>query len=89
MKRRNYASKEMIAMVATLREKGIKEYICSTSYVTKTGKVKTLKHVWKSTAQGISAYANNMFLKYGDSVCVVVTYFDNDMKFHILCEYGA
>ncbi len=89
MKRQNTACKEMIAEIVEFRKNGIRHFICSTDYWTDNGKHRHLKPVVKHTAQGISAYANAMWHKYGDSVTVEVGYFDNDCKWHKYTTYRA
>ena len=89
MKRRNTACREMIEEVATFRKDGIKNFICTADYYTESGKHKTLNPVMKHTAQGISAYANAMYNKYGDTVTVEVGYFDNNCKWHTYTTYHA
>ena len=89
MKRRNTADSWLIEKVAELKKNGIDFFLCETTYTTKSGKEKTLRSVTKSTAAGISAYANNMYLKYGDSMCVTVGYFDKAFNWHTLTTYHA
>ena len=82
-KRLNYADESMIKEVAELRKQGIKDFICST-----IADGKRLKPVMKHTAQGISAYANSMYRKYGDVTMVEVGYFDDDLNWKTYCIYG-
>ena len=89
MKRKDYSSNWMKNRVAELKKSGVTEFLCNASYVTANGKVKVLAPALKSTAQGISAYANRMYLKYGDTLTVNVSYFDNEFKSHILTTYSA
>ena len=84
MKRRNTADSEMIKDFSELKKAGITNFICTTT----NGK-KWYKPVMKHTAQGVSAYANSMYIKYGDSVKVEVGYFDNKCDWHIYTTYCA
>ena len=89
MKRKDYSSEWMKNRVAELKKSGVTEFLCNASYVTTNGKAKALAPALKSTAQGISAYANRMYLKYGDTLTVTVSYFDNEFKSHTLTTYSA
>lgn len=84
MKRTNTADSYTIAQVKELRKQGITDFYCTTN----TGK-KTLKTVVKGTAQGISAYANKMYRKYGDEVTVNVGYFDSNCNWVDMMNYHA
>lgn len=84
MKRRNTACRYMIEEFAELKKQGIKDFICTT-----WNGDKRYKPVMKHTAQGVSAYANDMYKKYGDSTTVEVGYFDNDFNWHTYCTYNA
>ena len=84
MARINYADPEMIREINELRKRGIKRFICDCWTDTKF-----YKPVIKGTAQGISAYANAMFAKHGDSTTVVVSYLDKEFKLHEYCTYHA
>lgn len=84
MKRRNTASDEMIREFAELKKQGIVDFICTT-----WNGEKRYNPVMKHTAQGVSAYANKMYNKYGDGVAVEVGFFDNAFKWHTYCTYGA
>lgn len=84
MKRRNTACESMIRKFAELKKQGITDFICTT-----WNGDKRYKPVMKHTAQGVSAYANNMYNKYGDGVAVEVGYFDNNFKWHTYCTYQA
>ena len=86
--KRNYAGKDCINEINALRKAGIKMFFCSTSYE-KDGKVKHLKPVIKGTAAGISAYANDMYIRYGDTVSVRVTYYDHDLNQHVSTTYSC
>lgn len=83
MKRQNTASKEMIEDFAELKKQGIKHFL-----VTTTTDTKTYTPVVKSTAQGVSSYANKMFRKYGDDTKVEVGYFDSNCNYNTYCTYG-
>lgn len=82
--RRNTADAGMVKDFAELKKQGVTDFICTTS----NGE-KVYKPVMKHTAQGVSAYANRMYSKYGDSVMVEVGYFDSWCKWHDYCTYGA
>lgn len=84
MKRTNTADEVMITEIAELRKSGIKNFICTAS----TDK-KMYKPVMKHTAQGISAYANFAYRKYGEAVKVAVGYFDDDCNWKNYCTYSA
>lgn len=84
MKRRNTADYEMIKDFAELKKDGITNFICTTK-----NENKWYKPVMKHTAQGVSAYANKMYSKYGDSVQVEVGYFDNNCDWHTYTTYCA
>lgn len=84
MKRTNTADEVMIKEIAELRKNGIKNFICTAS----TGN-KVYKPVMKHTAQGISAYANAAYRKYGDAARVEVGYFDDDCNWKTYCTYSA
>ena len=84
MKRRNTADESMIKDFATLKKQGITDFICTTYNVDKR-----YKPVMKHTAQGVSAYANAMYRKYGDNVSVKIGYFDNNFNWHTYCTYNA
>lgn len=84
MKRRNTADEYTIEEVKQLRKQGITRFYC----VTYTGK-KSLTAVVKGTAQGISAYANRMYRKYGDDVAVDVGYFNNEGEYVDMMHYQA
>lgn len=88
MKRENTACKEMIEEIKALKKSGIDCFICHTVY-TINGKDHWLKPVAKQTAQGISAYANKMFRKYGDYTSVVVGYFDKNDEWNVYTTYQA
>ena len=89
MKRTDYSSDYMKARVKQLKSEGVDFFFCETSYTTTSGKFKRLKTAMKSTAQGISAYANKMLSKYGETVTVNVIYYDNKFDRHTLITYGA
>lgn len=84
MKRENTAGEDMIREFAELKKQGISFFIC-TAYTSK----RRYKPVTKSTAQGVSAYANKMYRKYGDNITIEVGYFDNDMNWKTYCTYHA
>ena len=89
MKRVNTADPEMIRKIAELRKVGIKDFYCEADYYKQNGEHKHLALVTKHTAQGISAYANAMHRKYGDSVTVRVGYFDLNCKWIDYTKYHA
>lgn len=89
MKRSNTADQSMIEEVARMRKEGIRDFFCITEYYDTKGKRHELTPVIKHTAQGISAYANAMYRKYGDSVGVEVGYFDNDCEWRYYTHYHA
>lgn len=82
--RRNTADAGMVKEFARLKKQGVTDFICTTY-----NNGKAYKPVMKHTAQGVSAYANRMYNKYGDGVAVEVGYFDNDCVWHDYCTYGA
>lgn len=82
--RRNTADAGMIREFAELKKQGITDFICTT-----WNGDKRYKPVMKHTAQGVSAYANNMYNKYGDGVAIEVGYFDTNFNWHTYCTYGA
>lgn len=84
MKRRNTACETMIREFAELKKQGITDFICTTH-----NGGKRYKPVMKHTAQGVSAYANDMYNKYGDNVSVEVGYFDHNFNWHTYCTYNA
>lgn len=84
MKRANTADAMMIEEINTLRMNGIKDFILTT-----TTDNKTFKPVWRHTAHGISAYANDQYKKYGDTTAVEVGYFDADLNYVNYCTYHA
>ena len=69
--RQNTADEWLINKVAELKKSGANEFMCTT-----WNGNRYLKPVWRATAQGISKYANDMFLKYGEGVSVTVDYYD-------------
>lgn len=84
MTRKNTASADMIKDFAELKKQGITDFICTTFNAGKR-----YKSIMRHTAQGVSAYANNMYNKYGDGVTIEIGYFDNDFTWHDYCTYGA
>ena len=89
MKRRNTADKYMIEDFAKLRKEGVRDFFCTTDYYKENGDHRYLKPVMKHTAQGVSAYANAMWNKYGDSVTVEVGYFNNNCDYIKYTKYHA
>lgn len=85
MARINTASAEMIKDFAELKKQGIATFICTTW----NANGKRYEPVIRHTAQGVSAYANRMYNKYGDGVTVEVGYFDKSFDWHTYCTYGA
>ena len=86
-KRTNTADAEMIKDINRLRKEGIKDFFCMT-VINKNGKDKWHKPVIKHTAQGISAYANEQYKKYGDYVTVIVDYL-KDNEFITYTTYNS
>ena len=84
MKRRNTADDTMIKEINELRKQGITDFICMTSTDNKT-----YKPVIKHTAQGISAYANDQYKKYGDETAVEIGYFNANFDYVKYCTYHA
>lgn len=83
--RRNTADEWLINRVRELKAEGIDEFIC----LTFNGE-KWLKPVYIKTAQGISAYANRMYDKYGDKFQVNVEYLVTDpLDIKVLTTYAA
>ena len=78
------ASKTMIQDFKDLKKAGITDYICTT-----WARGRQYKPVLRHTAQGVSAYANQMYRKYGDEVAVEVGYFDSNFTWHTYCTYSA
>ena len=91
MKRINYACESMIEEVKELRKQGITDFFCTT-IVNRNGKDHWYKPVMKHTAQGISKYANDQFIKYGETTTVEVEYIvytDTGIEFKGLTTYHA
>lgn len=90
MKRRDTSSPEMQQDFKELKARGIHEFFCETiiGYYGDPG-YKRLMPVLKHTAQGVSAYANRMYNKYGDNVTVRVSYFDSDWSLKLYTTYHA
>ena len=86
--RRHYACDEMKAEIKALKKSGVSMFFCTTSYM-KEEKTRYLKPVVKKTAEGISAYANEMYLKYGDTVVVEVSYFDINFDRKVYTTYAC
>jgi len=86
MKRINTASEIMINDFKRLKEQGITEFYCTVSNSVNN---KIYKPAIKHTAQGVSAYVNKMFDKYGDIILVSVDYFDKEYNLHTYTIYGA
>ena len=86
MKRINTASEIMINDFKKLKEQGITEFYCTVSNSVNN---KIYKPVIKHTAQGVSAYVDKMFDKYGDIILVSVDYFDKKCNLHTYTIYGA
>lgn len=82
--RRNTADAGMVKDFAELKKRGVTDFIC-----TACNGGKAYKPVMRHTAQGVSAYANKMYSKYGDGVTVEVGYFDGECRWHDYCTYGA
>ena len=90
--RRHTESTEMIADIANFKKRGVTEFLCNTYYIDKKGREKRLAPVMKTTAYGISSYANAMWRKYGDTVTVEVVYFDfsgDEAELKTYCTYHA
>ena len=86
MKRINTASEIMINDFKRLKEQGVTDFYCT---VSNTVNNKIYKPVMKHTAQGVSAYVERMFDKYGDIILVSVDYFDKECNLHTYTIYGA
>lgn len=89
--RKHTECETMIKEIKELKERGEvmqNMFFCTTSYE-RNGVIKRLKPVVKNTAYGISKYANDMYIKYGDSVCVEVTYFDKDFNSKTYTTYSC
>lgn len=84
MARRHTESIEMVKDFAELKKRGITDFICTT-----WNGNKMYKPVMKHTAQGVSAYANQMYRKYGDATMVEVGYFDEKFNWHTYTKYQA
>ena len=82
--RRNTADDTMIREFEELKKVGITNFFCT---VIVNGKY--MKPVMKHTAQGVSAYANRMYCKYGDAAVVVVDYMDQEFNLKTYCTYRA
>lgn len=89
MKRENTACEEMIEECRVLKKQGVIGFICTTIVTLEDGTDKYYKPVMKQTAQGISAYANRMYNKYGDNTTVEVGYFDREVNWHMITTYHA
>lgn len=89
--RKHTECESMVKEIAEMKKNGEvmqNMFFCVTTYE-KNGKRKHLKPVVKNTAYGISKYANDMYIKYGESVVVEVTYFDRDFNTKTLTTYAC
>jgi 6-pyruvoyl-tetrahydropterin synthase len=87
MKRIHTEDEQMVIDFKELKKKGVDHYLC----MVRKPDGKYLIPQVKSTAQGVSSYANRMYRKYGDGTTVEVNYgiIEND-KFEVktYCTYG-
>lgn len=80
MKRKGYATLEMINEVKELKKNGVRQFIL-TAYV---GASQITE--FRKTANGISAWANHICERYPNAT-VEVEYIDKEYKLHLLTTY--
>lgn len=87
MKRIHTESDEMVRDFKELRAQGVDFFLCTV--IKPDGHY--LTGCRKSTAQGVSSYANRMYRKYGDGTQVEVNYGiveNGEWKVKTYCTYG-
>lgn len=85
MARQNTAHPIMIEDFKALKQRGIKDFYLG---VIVKGQYKGTQT--RHTAQGVSSFANQMYVKYGFGTDVTVTYYDPEkMDFVLYTTYSA
>lgn len=88
MKRTHTESNEMVQDFKKLKAQGIEYFYC----VVRKPDGMYLRPQRKSTAQGVSSYANRMYRKYGDGTQIEVSYIlwheDYSYETKTYCTYG-